>query len=80
MLTRQQLEDLRHQGDRVYGYKKAFCDGNSCCERCDKLVRLGCKIMCKIESLQTKRILKICANSGHQEADNDINVVNKECV
>ena len=60
MITREQLEDLRHQGYRLYGYKKAFCDGNSCCEKCDKVVRIGCRLISKIEDLQTKRILQIC--------------------
>ena len=59
-ITRQQLEDLRHQGYNVYGYKKAFCDGNGCCDGCDNIVRFGCRIISKIEDYQTKRILKIC--------------------
>ena len=64
MLTRQKLEDLRHQNHNIYGYKKAFCDGNSCCENCDKVIRFGCRIISTIEEWQTKRILKICTNSS----------------
>jgi hypothetical protein len=64
MLTRQQLEELRHQGYCVYGYKKAYCDGNDCCENCDRVIRLGCRIISKIEDWQTKRILKICPSDS----------------
>lgn len=66
MLTRQRLDELRHQGHKVYGYKKAFCDGHDCCEDCDKVVRFGCKIINKIEALQTKRILAICPKEAEE--------------
>ena len=39
MITREQLEESRKRGIRIYGYKKAFCDLNDCCEVCDKKVR-----------------------------------------
>ena len=60
MITREQLEESRKRGIRIYGYKKAVCDLNDCCEVCDKKVRFICKIICFLEELQIKRILKIC--------------------
>lgn len=66
MITRQRLDELRRQGYKVYGYKKAFCDGHDCCEYCDKVVRFGCKIINKIEALQTKRILAICPKEAEE--------------
>ena len=62
-MTRQRLEELRHQGYRVYGYKKAFCDGQDCCERCEKVIRMGCKVISIIENWQTKRILRMCQSA-----------------
>lgn len=59
-MTREQLEELRHKPAGIYGYKKAFCDGNDCCENCDKVVRRLCKVICWIEGIQTKRILNVC--------------------
>ena len=60
MITREQLEESRRRGNRVYGYKKAFCDLNNCCEYCDGVVKFFCVVIRKIEDIQIKRILKIC--------------------
>lgn len=59
-MTRKELEESRHRGINIYGYKKAFCLGQSCCENCDKNIRFWCKVIRKIEEIQKKRILKIC--------------------
>ena len=61
-MTREELEQGRHRYNphRVYGYFWSFCELNDCCEDCDKIVRFGCEVKRKIESLQEKRILKIC--------------------
>ncbi len=60
MISREQLEKSRRRGCNIYGYKTAFCDLHDCCEMCDKKVRFVCKIICCLEELQIKRILKIC--------------------
>ena len=60
MITRRKLEEGRHIGYCTYGYKKSFCELNDCCEDCDHVVRLWCRIIVWIEKIQTKRILKIC--------------------
>lgn len=61
-MTREELESGRYRRNpnRVYGYFFSYCEQTSCCEDCDKWIRLGCKLQRKIEDLQTKRILKIC--------------------
>ena len=59
-MTREELEQGRHYAFKTYGYFWSFCNLNRCCENCDKFVRFGCVIKRKIESIQTKRILKIC--------------------
>ncbi len=59
-MDRQTLENGRHVGFRTYGYKKSYCDQTPSCEDCDKFIRFGCKVICKIEKLQTSRILRIC--------------------
>ena len=59
-IDRKTLEEHRHVGCNVYGYKKAYCNTQSCCEKCDKKVRFWCKVISRIEDIQTKRILKIC--------------------
>jgi len=64
-ITRKELEQARREIDehgtiRIYGYKHAFCSLNDCCENCDKHIRFWCKVMHKIEDIQTGRILKIC--------------------
>jgi len=64
--TRERLEERRHEGYRIYGYFYSFCALNSCCENCERLIRLGCEIKRGIEELQTKRILRIC-KSGKDE-------------
>ena len=71
MITREQLEDARHEQYRIYGYKHAYCKLNDCCENCDKRVRFGCKLICKIEKLQTKRILEVCKAEVKADADSD---------
>ena len=69
MITREQLEDLRHQGYRLYGYKKAFAMGIAAAKKCDKVVRIGCRLISKIEDLQTKRILQICQDCTNKVED-----------
>ena len=59
-ITRKELSEARFQGNHVYGYFKAYCDLNECCEHCNCLVRLLCKLKKKIEALQVKIILHIC--------------------
>ena len=66
-MNRQELEDARHIGSRIYGYKTAYCNLIPCCNDCDKFVALGCKIMRKIEDLQIKRILWICKGAERKE-------------
>ena len=66
-ITRSQLEESRRRGYRVYGYKKAFCDLHSCCEKCDKRIRLLCKLICWIEDIQEKIILRICLPEGKED-------------
>ena len=58
--TRKQLEDARHQGCRIYGYFKAFCNLNRSCEECDPVVSFWCRVRRGIEDMQTRRIKKIC--------------------
>lgn len=72
-MTRDELEQGRHRGNRTYGYFWSFCEQNRCCEDCDKFVRIGCILKRKIEDVQTKRILKICKPElwkGEDDADN----------
>lgn len=59
-ITRKELNEARFQSTGVYGYFKAYCDLNSCCEYCNHLVRMLCKLKNNIEKLQTKIILHIC--------------------
>ena len=59
-ITRKDLLAARFQGNHVYGYFKAYCDLNGCCEHCNYLVRFLCKLKGKIEVLQVKIILHIC--------------------
>lgn len=69
MPTREQLEEARHHGFRIYGYFTTFCVLNSSCKECDKIIRFGCTIKRKIEELQTKRILRICKPEPPKEND-----------
>ena len=64
LISREQLEAGRHRGYRTYGYFWSYCEQNRCCEDCDKIIRLGCTIKRKIETLQTRRILRICKPEG----------------
>ena len=59
-MNRDDLEYERHRQNRIYGFFYAFCTYHKSCEDCDKWVRFGCRIKRKIETLQEKRILKIC--------------------
>ena len=59
-IARKELNEAQFQGNNVYGYFKAYCDLNSCCEYCNRWVRMLCKLKNKIENLQTKIILHIC--------------------
>lgn len=59
-ITRKELNEAKIQVNVVYGYFKAYCDLNECCEHCNCLVRFLCKLKGKIETLQVKIILHIC--------------------
>lgn len=59
-MTREELEDNRHQGYIVYGYKHSYCDWQKSCDDCDKIIRIGCIVINFIEGLQTRRVLRIC--------------------
>lgn len=65
--TREQLEEARHVFFRTYGHFTAFCNLNSSCEECDRIIRFGCTVKRKIEELQTKRILRICKSEPPKE-------------
>ena len=60
MVTRSELEYNRRQGYMVYGYKHSYCDSQRSCDECDKVIRIGCKVIRVIEDLQIRQILKIC--------------------
>ena len=53
------LNESKHCGNRVYNTKKAYCNLLNCCEMCNSNVRFWCKVIAKIEKLQTKIINKI---------------------
>lgn len=59
-ITRKELDEAKIQVNVVYGYFKAYCNLNDCCEYCNCWIRMLCKLKNKIESLQTKIILHIC--------------------
>ena len=59
-ITRKELIEARYQGNHVYCYFTAYCELNDCCEHCNCLVRLLCRLKRKIEYLQVKIILHIC--------------------
>ena len=58
-VTKQMLYDSRHQGYKVYGVKKGYCDLHCSCETCNPKVKFWCKTIVKIEDLQAKIITKI---------------------
>lgn len=58
--TREQLEKASHIGFHTYRHFTAFCNLNTSCEDCDRIIRFGCMVKRKIEKLQMKRILRIC--------------------
>ena len=66
-VDRKTLEEYRHEGYRVYGYKHSYCKLQNSCEECDKKIRFLCIVIRKIEDVQTKRILKICKGGGVNE-------------
>ena len=57
-VTKQMLHDSRFQGYSVYDIKKGYCNLHNCCEICNPKVRFWCKIIARIEKLQTKIINK----------------------
>lgn len=59
--TRRQLLDAcwTSNGSRR-GYFAAYCALHSCCEKCNRWVRLLCWVKLKIENLQTAIILRVC--------------------
>lgn len=58
-VTKQMLNDSRHQGYSVYGIKKGYCDLHDCCEICNPRVRFWCEVIKKIEDRQTKIIKRL---------------------
>ena len=59
-VTKKQLMDSKHRGYRLIGYKEAYCDLINSCEECDRAICFLCRVIRKIEEIQTRRILKIC--------------------
>ena len=58
--TREQLEQGRRDGYRLYGYFHSFCSLNGSCEECDPMIRRGCERKRRIEAAQTRRIRRLC--------------------
>ena len=58
--TREQLEQGRREGYRLYGYFHSFCSLNGSCEECDPMIRQGCERKRRIEAAQTRRIRRLC--------------------
>lgn len=58
-VTKQMVEDSRHQGYSTYGIFKGYCDLHSSCDVCNKRVRFWCKVKGEIEKLQTRIIDKL---------------------
>jgi len=58
-VTKQMIDESRHQGYNVYGMLKGYCDLHNCCEICNKRVRLLCKVKRVIEKIQEKLINKM---------------------
>lgn len=68
MITRKELNEARRDGKgRVYGWFWAYCRLNSCCETCNRYVRVLCRLKNTIEALQTKIILRICKEEADHE-------------
>lgn len=65
-VTKEMINESRHQGYSVYGIKKGYCDLHSCCEVCNKKVRFWCKVISFIEDLQIKIIKKIVKWDGKE--------------
>ena len=59
-IFRQQLQKARTTRTGVRGYFAAYCELHSCCEECNRWVRLLCRFKGKIEQLQTAIILRVC--------------------
>lgn len=59
-ITRQMVNDNRHQGYNVYGIFKSYCDLHSSCDECNSRVRFLCKIKSHIEHIQKRIVDKIC--------------------
>lgn len=59
-MNKKELERGRYIKGRIYGYKKSYCNQMSSCENCDRIVRMWCRLIRKIEDVQIKRIKSIC--------------------
>lgn len=59
-ITRQQLENARKGSTFTRGYFDAYCSLHSCCEKCNRWVRLLCWVKLKIQRLQEAIILRVC--------------------
>ena len=58
-VTKQMVRDSMHRSYGVVPIKKAYCDLHDCCEVCNPRVRFWCKVIVKIEDLQTRIINKL---------------------
>lgn len=62
--TREQLEQGRREGYRLYGYFHSFCELNKSCEECEPVIRRGCERKRRIEAAQVRRIKRLCKVNG----------------
>ena len=58
-MTADELSIDRRKGHKVHGWFSTYCYSQDCCDNCDKIVLIGCKLKTKIEAAQTRRILRI---------------------
>ncbi len=58
-VTKQMVDESRHQGYHTYGIKKGYCDLHDCCDICNARVRFWCKLINCIEDIQTKIIKRL---------------------
>ena len=66
-MTKEELEEGRYEGYRIYGYLHSYCKLTRSCEVCDRWIRIGCKFKRAIEEIQIKRILSICKSAERKD-------------
>ena len=59
-ITLKQLKSAQVTSTGIRPHFHAYCAEISCCEECNRWVRLFCKLKCWIEKLQTVIIFRIC--------------------